>query len=177
MKSLGVMYFSVLFLLFGFSASGASSLEELKMEKRFGIGFSAGGPLSILGIEADVNFTEQFSVSGGVGTGLDYNSLMLKARYSLLGKWVSPYFAAGFARWWSGGTNAKNLGPSLLTNTFLPPGYDTSKGFDVCMVYPAFGVEFMHPAGVSFFGEVQYLFKLFDLANGFYGGLGMHWYF
>lgn len=170
-------FVAVAFLLFVTTAFGGTTLEDLKMEKRFGIGISAGGPLSILGIEADVNFTDQFSVSGGVGTGIDYSSLMMKMRYALLGKWVSPYFAAGFARWWSAGTNARNVGPSILSNNFLPRGYDTTKGFDVWMLYPAFGVEFMHPAGVAFFGEIQYLVKLFDFAGGFYGGLGMHWYF
>src|SRR4051812_49308480 len=75
---------------------GVSSLEDLKMRKRFGLGMSAAGPLSMVGIEADVNITEDFSVSGGIGTGIDYSTFMVKGRYFLLGEWVSPYIGGGF---------------------------------------------------------------------------------
>lgn len=153
------------------------TLEELKMQKRFGIGVSAAGPLSVMGVEVDVNVSESISVGGGVGTGLDYSTFMIKGRYFLMGEWVSPYAALGFARWWTDGTKQTQLGPSVLVNRFLDAQYDYSKGFDIFMVYPGVGVQFMHPLGVSFFAEIQYLFKLMDFASGTYAGLGMHWYF
>ena len=43
-------------------------LEDLKMEHRFGMGISAGGPLAVLGIEGDVNINSELSISGGLGT-------------------------------------------------------------------------------------------------------------
>jgi hypothetical protein len=160
------------------SGTGAhAQLDDLKMQKRFGIGFSAAGPLAVLGLEVDFNITETFSVSGGLGTGLDYSTMMVKGRYFLPGKWVSPYIAAGFARWWTSGTKEKSVSPSVLANRFLSPADDLTKGFNVWMVYPALGVQFMHPLGISFFAEAQYLFRLFSMSNGTYAGLGMHWYF
>ena len=156
--------------------SASENLEEIKMKKRFGIGFSAAGPLSVLGIEADINLTENISVSGGIGTGLDYSTLILKAKYFLLGEQVSPYFAAGVARWWTDGTKEKSIGPSVLSNKFLESG-DYSKGFNVWMVYPAIGVQFLHPLGFSVYAEAQYLFKLFNFSSGTYAGLGVYWYF
>lgn len=165
------------FPLTGFGATASRTLEELRMAKRFGIGFSAAGPLAVMGVEADVNVNENLSISGGIGTGLDYSTFMVKARYFLLGEWVSPYVAAGFARWWTSGTSEKAISPSVLANKFLEPGYDYRQGFSVFIFHPAIGVQFMHPMGFSFFAEVQYLFKLFSMANGTYAGLGMHWYF
>ncbi len=153
------------------------SLEELRMEKRFGFGFSAAGPLSLLGIEFDFNVTPEVSIGGGMGTGLDYSTMMVKGRYFLLGKTVSPYIGVGLARWWSQGTNEKNLSPSILQKKFLKPGSDLSDGFNVFLVYPVIGVQLMQPNGLSVFAEVQYLIKLLTLANGAYAGLGMHWYF
>ncbi|MCB0416619.1 MAG: hypothetical protein KDD39_03145 [Bdellovibrionales bacterium] len=153
------------------------SLQQLRMEKRFGFGVSAAGPLSLLGLEIDINLSEEWSIGGGLGTGLDYNTMMVKARYFMLGKSVSPYVGAGIARWWSKGTSEASLSPSLLSEKMIDPGTDLRNGFDVFMVYPCLGVQFMHPMGMAVFAELQYFFKLFNLANGAYAGLGMHWYF
>ena len=159
------------------SAEETMSLQDLRMEKRFGFGFSAAGPLSLLGMEFDINLTEEFSIGGGMGTGLDYNTIMVKGRYFLLGKTVSPYIGAGFARWWSNGTNEDSLSPSMLLEKFLPADVDLTDGFNLFLAYPVLGVQFMHPMGLSVFAEIQYFFKIFSLANGAYAGLGMHWYF
>lgn len=155
----------------------AASLESLKLSRRFGMGVSAGGPLSVVGIEVDINIREDISLSLGAGTGLDYSSAMVKGRYFLLGEWVSPYLGFSLARWWTGGTNATNIGPSVLTRAFLPAGYDFTQGFSVFFMAPAIGVQFMHPMGFAVSLELQYFFKLVDLANGTFAGLSAHWYF
>ena len=153
------------------------TLNQLRMDKRFGIGLSAAGPLSLLGIEFDFNLTEEISITGGIGTGLDYSTLAFKGKYFFLGKSVSPYFGFGFARWWANSTPNKQLSPSVLANKFIKSGSDIRDGFSVWMFYPAIGVQFMHPLGLAFYAEAQYLFKLFSFANGTYAGLGVQWYF
>lgn len=158
-------------------SSASTSLASLKEEKRFGLGLSGGGLLSVMGAEIDVNVTPEVSFSMGLGTGLDYSTFMMKTRLFLPGAWVSPYLMAGVARWWTNGTNEKNVGPSVLRNKFLEGDNDHSDGFNVWLFSPGLGVQFMHPLGFAFFAEVQYLFRLFSLANGTYAGAGMHWYF
>ena len=168
----------VLVLLLAAPAWGASSsLETMKMSKRFGVGFTAGGPLAVLGISADVNVTENMSLGLGLGTGLNYSTFMLEGRYFLLGEWVSPYLGFAVARWWTDGTSATNLAPSVLVNRFLPSGYDYTRGFSLFILSPAVGVQFMHPMGFAISAELQYLFKLVDFSNGTYAGLSAHWYF
>lgn len=164
-------------LTYGSGKSAPRTLEELKLKKRFGLGFGAGGGLAVLGIEADVNITSDFSISGGIGTGIDYSTFTVKGRYFIPGEWVSPYAAVGFARWWTNGTRETQVGPSVLANKFLEPNQDLSQGFSVFLVYPAVGVQFMHVMGLSIYAELQYLFRLFSFANGTYAGLGAHWYF
>lgn len=164
------------FPLWASTEQSAIPLEEMKLKRRFGIGLAAAGGLSVLGIEADVNFDENFSMSGGIGTGLDYSTFTVKAKYHILGESVSPYFAAGFGRWWTNGTRQKNVGPAVLANKFLD-SKDYSQGFSVWMVYPALGVQFFHALGLSVYAEVQYLFKLFNFSNGTYAGMGVYWYF
>ena len=68
------------------------------------------------------------------------------------------------------------VSPSLLRNEFLSGRTNHDKGFSVYMMSPAVGVQFMHPSGFALSAEVQYLFKLFNFANGTYAGFGVHWY-
>lgn len=159
-------------LLFSLSAS-AISLEEIKMRKRFGIGAAAAGPHGLFGAEVDVNITPECSVGLGMGTGVEYRTAMAKIRYFLPGEWVSPYLAVGAARWWADRAAPERLSPPLLVDQFIPGG---NTQFDVVLVYPALGVQFMQSTGVSFFAEVQYLFQLFDFRNALYAGAGVHWY-
>jgi hypothetical protein len=167
----------VVCLLGSITATAAMQIGDLKMKKRFGVGISGGGPLSMLGLECDVNLSEDISLSLGTGTGLHYNTFMVKGRYFLLGDWVSPYLTMGMARWWTSGTKGTDIGPSVLTNRFLSPGDDPRRGFDVVMLTPGLGVQFMHPMGLAVFAEIYYLFRLVNFANGTYAGMGMHWYF
>jgi hypothetical protein len=157
--------------------ASSQSLEEIKLQKRIGIGMSAGGPLAVMGLQVDVNLTERFSLSGGLGTGLQYSTLMIEGKYYLLGKSVSPYFGLGVARWWTSGTDATSVGPSLLMDNFLEPGTNLNHGFSVFSFYPAFGVQYLHSSGFALSAEFEYLFKLVNFANGTYAGLAAHWYF
>ncbi len=154
-----------------------SSLEDLKLRKRFGLGVSAGGPLALFGAEADVNLTEDVSLSAGLGTGIDYSTFMVKARYFLLGEWVSPYIGGGVARWWTDSLKDSRVSPAVLANKFLRPGEGGVNGFSAWIVYPCIGVQFMSRMGFEVFAEVHYLFRLFSMSNGTYAGMGMHWYF
>jgi hypothetical protein len=164
-------------LFLGSLLHGAETkIEELKMKKRFGLGVAAAGAYSVMGVEADVNINENVSVAGGLGTGLDYSTFTLKGKYYLLGQRVSPYFGLGLARWWTDGIKDTNIGPSLLKNKFLS-GSDYIQGFNVWMLYPAIGVQYLHPMGIALYAEIQALFKLPTLANGTYAGLGAMVYF
>lgn len=158
-------------------SSSAVRLDQLKMQRRFGVGVGFGGLYSVLGIDADVNLTENFSIGGGLGTGVDYSSFLVRGRYYLLGEWVSPYLSLAFGRWWTTGTPNGTVGPSVLANRFLDAGQDLRDGFSVYIVSPAVGVQYMNPMGFSVSFELQYLFKLFTFANGTYAGLTAHWYF
>jgi len=174
MKHLGL---AVLLFCGVLHAANEASLGTLKMQRRFGAGISVGGPLAYFGLEADVNVSEDFSLSGGLGTGLDYSTFMVKARYFLMGEWVSPYVAVSFARWWTGGTDVRSVSPSALQNRFLEPGQNLAQGFSVYLIAPTIGVQFMHKLGFAVSAELMYLFKLFGFESGTYGGLAAHWYF
>lgn len=171
-----LVFLMVLVCSSSFASKSSANVEELKMNKRFGLGLSAGGGLSIMGIEGDVNVSPEFSLTLGLGTGIDYNTFMAKGRFYLPGQWVSPYAGFGVARWWTGGTKETKMSPSVLANKFLGGQTDFTKGFDVWMVYPALGVQFMHSLGFSFYVEVEYLFRLVSFTSGTYAGLGAHWY-
>lgn len=158
------------------SVFAEKSLEELKMKKRVGLGVVAAGPYSVLGVELDININEEVSISGGLGTGLDYSTFTLKGKYFLLGESFSPYVGGGLARWWTDGTSETNIGPSVLRNKFLS-GVNYRDGFNLWILYPTLGIQYLHSSGVALYAEIQALFKLPTLANGTYAGLGALLYF
>lgn len=156
---------------------GGEQLEKLKMQRRFGLGLGIGGPLATMGVVADFNILPEFSVLGGLGTGMDYASFQIEGRYFLMGEWVSPYVGLSFARWWTSSTRETNLSPSILKNVFLAGQTDFTHGFSVYFLAPAIGVQFMHPLGFAVSFELEYLFELFSLRNGTYGAINGLWYF
>lgn len=155
----------------------STSLESLKMDKRFGIGVTAAGPLAIMGIEIDINVAEDFSLSGGIGTGMDYSTMAVKSRYYLLGKSVSPYIGLGMARWWSSSVSSRDIAPGFFAKSFLPEDFKPETGFNVFMMYPTLGVQYLNVMGIEFSAEVMYLVKLMNFASSPYAGAGVHWYF
>lgn len=178
MKRLIPLCFTLLiFSIPGVAAKNSLTLDELKLAKRFGIGISGGGPLAVLGVEADVNITDIFSFGIGAGTGIDYSTFMMKGRWFLMGEWVSPYIGVSVARWWTDGTNATQVGPGILPSRFLDPGTNLANGFNVWLVGPTLGVQFMHAKGFAISAEVQYFVRLFTFSGGTYAGTAMHWYF
>lgn len=158
-------------------ASVSLPLQDLRLQKRFGVGIAAGGGVAMFGIEVDVNLTEDYSLSGALGTGIDYSTFAIKGRYFLLGREFSPYLGLGFARWWTNGTQERNVAPAILKNEFLADEKDFADGFSVYILYPAFGVQFLHQSGFSMSAELQYMFRMFNFSNGTYAGLSAQWYF
>lgn len=161
----------------GSDSDAPTALESLKTRKRFGLGVTAGGGLAIMGLEGDFNITPNFSASIGWGTGVDYSTFGVHARYYLLGEWVSPFIGLGFAHWWASANAPRDVGPAVLRNKFLDGVSDLSQGYNIFILYPSVGVQFMHHMGFAFSFEVMQMFKLMNLANGTYAGGSFHWYF
>lgn len=168
----------------GAPASGRSTewsrpegIEQIREEKRFGIGASVGGALGVFGFEADVNVNDWLSLTGGYGAGIDFSSWTVKARALLPGAWVAPYAALGVGRWWTSGTGEARPGPAFLSAKLLAPDENAAKGFDVVFLYPAVGVQWMLPSAFAFYAEMQGLVRLFSLRHAFYVGGGAHMYF
>lgn len=154
-----------------------SPVARARSRHPVGLGISAGGPLSIVGVELDVNVMPELSVGVGYGTGIDYQTLMSKARFFLLESWLAPYVGGGLARWWTGGTKEKRLAPAVLANKFLTSADDPAAGFDAWLLYPCVGLQLLHRTGFAVFAELEYLFRLPALGHGLYAGTGLHWYF
>lgn len=152
-------------------------IAQIREERRFGVGASLGGGLGVVGFEVDVNINDWLSLTGGYGAGIEFHSWTVKARALLPGAWVAPYAAFGVGRWWAGPTGESRPGPGLLAGRLLAPGEDAAQGFDVVLVYPAVGVQWMLPSAFSFYAEMQCLFRMFSLRNAFYLGAGAHMYF
>jgi hypothetical protein len=160
-----------------FAATTSTSIEALKMDKRFGIGIGAGGASGVLGLEIDINLDENVSLTGGWGSGIDYSTVSLKGRYFFPGRSVSPYVGGGLARWWADSVASKDLNPGMIARHFLPDDFEPGKGFNLLLLYPVLGMQYVHPMGIEFSAELMYFFKMLNFANNAYAGFGVHWYF
>jgi hypothetical protein len=159
-----------------------SPASDIKLDHRFGAGLMVAGQAGLMGVSIDLNFNPFFSTTAIIGTGYDFSSLGFKAQYYILGTSVHPYIGAGYAYWWAspGITNIKNSYPGLIDSSLLSEEQIINafaNGFNLHLIYPTFGVQFIHDSQFSLAGEIMYLFDITDFSGSPYFGISSHYYF
>ena len=184
-KACGVLSF-----LF-FSASGLAALiqndrpsqaSDIKLDHRFGAGLMVAGGAGIMGLALDVNLNPFFSTSAYLGTGYEFNSVGVKAQYYILGASVHPFIGAGYAHWFAspGILNLDKINPSLIYGSLLNDDQKArafKEGFALHLIYPTFGIQFVHESQFSLSAELMYLFDISDFSGNPYFGVGSYYYF
>jgi hypothetical protein len=168
----------------GRSTTNAPDGISLRKERRVAIGFTAAGPLGVLGGNLELNFSPQWAVMGGYGTGFSYQSWTFQVKHVLAGEWLLPYLSGGVSRWYTTTTDTKPVGkdsqPAYLER-FLTPTERQTGQFSQVFVHPAFGLQFMQLngdyAGLSVFAELVLLLGIDDLEAQPTATVGMLYYF
>jgi len=157
---------------------------SLRKERRVAVGFSAAGPLGVLGGNLELNFNPRWGVMAGYGTGFSYQTWTLQVKRVLAGEFLLPYLAGGLSRWYTTtpgkGPVSKDLQPGYLER-FLSDTEKQSGEFTQLLVYPAFGLQYIQLngdyAGLSVFAEVCMLLGLDDFEAAPTATVGMLYYF
>ena len=181
MKKVILIFFLLILCQFSYASEDSNQLaQELRENHRFGIGTQIAGTLGVMGLIADINISSNMSIAGGIGTGFDYNSYMLKYRYLLLAKKVHPYFGIAYNQWSSSSPIAKpsKVSPQFLVEKFLTPEeLENEQGFAKHFLTPLFGVQYLSPVGLSIFAELNLMADIFTFTSNFYWSIGFMWYF
>jgi hypothetical protein len=160
----------------------ASPAADIKLDHRVGAGIGFAGPMGLLGLLVDVNLNPFLSLSGFAGTGYEYMAFGGKINYYILGMDVHPFLSLGYANW-SAGPGLRNLTrihPGLIYDSLLDPTQRATafkNGFMLHLLYPTFGVQYIHPSRFGFSAELMYLFDLGDFKGSPYFGLNALYYF
>lgn len=162
----------------------ASTSEEYRTQRRFGVGLGTAGLQGLIGVLAEINFTANDAIAISFGLGNEYQTFGAKYKYSLGGAWFSPYFSMSLSRWYTAG-NAKGeinkTSPSFLSKRFLSDREKQEGRFAETLLSPSMGLQYNQLkgpwAGSSIYAEVVMIFDLDDFVSAPTGEIGYIRYF
>lgn len=79
----------------------------MREERRVGVGLGVGGALGFTGLNLELNMEDENAALMGLGYGDGYNTVHLQWKHSFEGQYFTPYFSAGYSRWY--GTQERSL--------------------------------------------------------------------
>ena len=163
------------------TASTSTKMRELR---RVGVGLGVSGLYGTTGLGLDLNFTSTNTIQTAFGIGDRYQTFHVQYKRYIGGESFSPYVGAGYARWYSAGgeSSAYNSStPKFLSEKFLTAEERLSGEFQVNMLFPSVGVQFLKLngdwAGMGLFAELVMLIDIEGLVSAPTGGLGLYYYF
>ncbi len=157
----------------------------LKMRelRKVGLGVQAGGALGSYGIGLELNFQPDFSTSVGFGMGSGYQAMNVQFKKYIGGQNFLPFITAGVSRWFTASRAERDFtssSPEFLADKFLSESEKNGR-FSKNIIYPGFGVQYMHLkgpwAGSSVSAEILLLVSIDDFASAAVGSVGYTYYF
>ena len=159
-----------------------SSGDQLREKRKVGIGLTAGGPLGFAGANLEFNIFPDVSVLGGFGLAPEYRSFNFQWKMMMGSGSVAPYFAAGYARWFTTGDRERltSTTPNFLYERFLTDAEKRRGHFGKNILFPSLGLQYTQLRsdwlGLSVFVEVVGLLNIDNFAIVPTGTLGLTYY-
>lgn len=162
----------------------ANSSTQMRELRRVGVGLGVSGLYGTTGLGLDLNFTSKSTIQTAFGIGDEYQTFHIQYKQYIGGDSFSPYIGAGYARWYSVGSEPSSYSsssPKFLSEKFLSAEERLSGEFQVNMIFPSVGVQFLKLsgdwAGTGMFAELVMLIDVEGLVSAPTGGLGVYYYF
>lgn len=158
------------------------SFEQMRSDRRVGVGVEMFGRLGAVGINFELNYTPVDAAIAGIGGGPGYNSVALGWKHILGGETLTPYFATTVAHW-SGNTKSSLDGsnPHYLEERFLSAKEKASGQFSHFFAIPAVGIQYNKlagpSAGAALYAEFMLVVETSTMAQAPTGALGALYYF
>lgn len=162
-----------------YSSSYANNLA-MRAERKVGVGVGVGGALGLTGLNLELNMEDENAALMGFGYGDGYNTVHLEWKHSFEGQYLTPYFTAGYSRWY--GTQDRNIRDSSYVLRSVLNDETIQKGsFSADFLVGSAGLQYNELAGdwvgASFYFEFNLLGSLNRAALVPSGGIGAIYYF
>ena len=158
--------------------------DPLTMRKlrRVAVGASAAGKAGLFGAALELGFQPDFAVQLGFGGGPGYQTFNFEAKRLLGASILTPYMAAGYARWSrSGDTPVTKTTPGYLADNLLTEDQKARGHFVKNIIYPSLGLQYLELSGPlvgsSLYVEALILMDIEEMLLVPTGGLGYLYYF
>lgn len=164
------------------SMPSMESGDQLRKKRKLGLGLTAGGPLGFAGANLEFNIFPDLSILGGFGLAPEYRSFNFQWKMMMSSGTVAPYFAAGYARWFTTGSRSSltSTTPNFLYERFLTNAEKERGEFGKNILFPSLGLQYIQLrgdwTGLSVFAEIVLLLNIDNFAMVPTGTLGMTYY-
>lgn len=166
------------------SSKFASDGDEFRQIRRVGVGSTIGGINGVFGINLDLNFTATTSFGLSYGVGNPFNAFSFYIRRYMGNQTFSPYFAAGYSRWYQTSDSHGQITtstPSFLAERLLSEEQRKTGKFQKNFLFPALGLQFTQYsgdwAGLALALEVDLLVDIENMVSASTGGINCTYYF
>ncbi|MEK6774239.1 MAG: hypothetical protein AABY64_09885 [Bdellovibrionota bacterium] len=161
------------------SGSYANNLT-MREERKVGIGVGAGGALGFTGVNLELNLEDENATLMGFGFGDGYNTVHLQWKHSFEGQYLTPYFSAGYSRWYN--TQERDMkDASYVLRTVLSDSTLKKGPFSADFLVGSLGLQYNELegewAGAGFYFEFNLLGSMNKSVLIPSGGLGAIYYF
>jgi hypothetical protein len=155
---------------------------SIKGERRMGLSTTFAGAIGLAGLAIDLNLTERFSYSIGLGGARGFQSFNMNIRNYFSSNNFQTYFTAGYSRWYSSsGDKVTSTSPPFMAKKFLSAKERASGNFSENIIYPGLGAQYISPSGewkgFGFYFEALYLLDIEDFEAAPTAGLGATYLF
>lgn len=152
----------------------------LREDRRVGVGVGVGGTLGFTGLNLELNMEDANAALMGLGYGDGYNTVHLQWKHSYEGQYFTPYFSAGYSRWY--GTQSRNLmDSSYVLRAVLSEEVLKSGPFNADFLVGSIGLQYNELegdwVGASFYFEFTLLGSLNKSVLVPAGSVGAIYYF
>lgn len=152
----------------------------MREERKVGVGVGMGGPLGFTGINLELNLEDENATLAGFGYGSGYNTVHLQWKHSFEGQYFTPYFTAGYTRWYN--TQERNLQDSSYVLRAVLSEETLKKGpFSADFLVGSLGLQYNELegewSGAGFYFEFNLLGSLSKSTLIPSGSIGAIYYF
>lgn len=164
------------------STTSLSNFDQLRDERKIGVGGQILGASGSAGVLLEMNFHPSWGLNVGYGSAPDFQSFLVEYKQVLFGNQVTTYGLLGFTRWFGEANGSiESTNPGFVAEDFMSAKDRREGKIDENLLYPGIGVQYVqfsgNWAGFSLFGHLIVLSDIQDFVFVPTLGIGSIYYF
>jgi hypothetical protein len=158
------------------------SANELRFQRKIGLGGQLLGSSGAVGAIIDMNFHPRWGLNIGYGQAADFQSFQVEYKHILYGERILSYGVLGVTRWFGENDDSiESTNPGFLAEKLMSAKDRREGEINENLMYPGVGVQYINTSGAwtgfSLFGQVILLIDIQDFVFVPTLGIGSIYYF